>query len=372
MEILSRLQVKSLIRFKCVCKSWWAFVESPTFIAMHANRAKNNERVLIYRLPVQVQGTETKFSYLSNHSSIELIRDVSPDFDHSPFCYNGRFVRCLSHCNGLVFLSDGNDMYICNPALREFRILPPFPFDELPPDLSRCTVETGFGYDEMDDDYKVVTLANYHYGSNNNIIFKAEIYSLKTDSWRQIDAMFQVLGPPCSSVFFNGFIHWKSFCSARERPVIFSFHMSTEVFQEIELPDDCVAVIFLDVLGESLALISTQDLDTWEEQVQDFDVWVMTKYGVKESWTKIFHIGPEIGHPLACWKNEHLLCSDFGKQVILCSLTAGQELRKFDAFTTPAFLIKVIIYKESLISIKRKSDQARTMHQGSSTENSQK
>ncbi|TYH67958.1 hypothetical protein ES332_D06G225800v1 [Gossypium tomentosum] len=34
-DILSRLSVKSLLRFKCVKKSWRYFIEDPVFIAMH-------------------------------------------------------------------------------------------------------------------------------------------------------------------------------------------------------------------------------------------------------------------------------------------------------------------------------------------------
>ncbi|OMO93572.1 hypothetical protein COLO4_16840 [Corchorus olitorius] len=42
-EILSRLPVKSLLRFKCVCKAWRILIEDPTFIALHVNQFEKND-----------------------------------------------------------------------------------------------------------------------------------------------------------------------------------------------------------------------------------------------------------------------------------------------------------------------------------------
>lgn len=46
-ETLSRLPVKSLMRFMCVSKSWFSLVKDPNFICKHLNR-DDHKRLMIY------------------------------------------------------------------------------------------------------------------------------------------------------------------------------------------------------------------------------------------------------------------------------------------------------------------------------------
>jgi hypothetical protein len=41
-DILHRLPVKSLIRFRCVCKSWNSLIQTPAFIDSHLNQSIEN------------------------------------------------------------------------------------------------------------------------------------------------------------------------------------------------------------------------------------------------------------------------------------------------------------------------------------------
>ncbi|KAK3025702.1 hypothetical protein RJ639_041707 [Escallonia herrerae] len=133
--------------------------------------------------------------------------------------------------------------------------------------------------------------AGYVFNSVN-----VEIYNLSIDSWRGIDAVVPYVWYfPCSQLLFNGAFHWWAYDEEHGDEWALSFHINKEVFQQTWLPDVCAAPDgkerdFL-VLNESIALL----LFNSSEQTS-FDVWLMTEYGVAESWTKHFTIGPLV-HP---------------------------------------------------------------------------
>ncbi|KAK2967842.1 hypothetical protein RJ640_001784 [Escallonia rubra] len=129
-----------------------------------------------------------------------------------------------------------------------------------------------------------------------------------------------------------------------------SFHISTEVFQQIQLPNVCAFPdgnerAFL-VLNESIALL----LFNPSEQMY-FDIWLMTEYGIAESWKKQFTIGPlvQVEQPLLFWKHELLLEKANG-QLVSYNLKS-QTLKEFQVYGAQESL-RAVTYSESLVSIK--------------------
>jgi len=109
-EILSFLDVKSLTRFKCVCKSWKTLIFDPTFIKLHLKRStRNTHLTLIYN---DVNIVRLPLRRLIQNTSITLVDNTyfhEPCFLDDPFFQEPDFpqYRCLEvigSCNGLVCL----------------------------------------------------------------------------------------------------------------------------------------------------------------------------------------------------------------------------------------------------------------------------
>ncbi|KAK2986259.1 hypothetical protein RJ640_021828 [Escallonia rubra] len=200
-------------------------------------------------------------------------------------------------------------------------------------------------------EYKVIRIAELYeddesggYGFHS---VNVEIYDLSIDSWREIDAVVPYVWYfPCSELLFNGHFHWWADDKDHGGESMLSFHISTEVFQQIQLPDVCAFPdgnerAFL-VLNESIALLLFNPLDQ-----TCFDVWLMTEYGIAESWTKQFTIGPlvQIEQPLLFWKHELLLEKSNGQLVSYDF--KSQRLKEFQVYGAQESL-RIVAYNESL------------------------
>ncbi|KAK2972775.1 hypothetical protein RJ640_027870 [Escallonia rubra] len=209
------------------------------------------------------------------------------------------------------------------------------------------------------NEYKVIRIAELHEDDESRGYsfhsVKVEIHDLSTDSWREIDAVVPYVWYfPCSELLFNGAFHWWADDEDHGGESMLSFHINTEVFQQIQLPDVCAFPdgnerAFL-VLNESIALI----LFDASEQTS-FDIWLMTEYGVAESWAKLFTIGPlvQVERPILFWKHELLLEKANG-QLVSCDLKS-RRLKEFQVYGAQESF-RAVAYSESLVSINRGSD----------------
>ena len=367
-EILLRLPVKSLVRFRCVCRSWLLLIQSRRFVDLHLRLAKGNERILIYQII-----REKSKPVLSFHSNDELLSVVAPYLDDIPgYDY---FFSFVGSCNGIVCLCANriDGIFLFNPALRQSKRLPPRPFG-CPPGLEDWAGPLGFGYDPITDDYKVVKFVDIWEEETENCSYpelvdnKVEIYNLSTNTWRQLDGFSKQVGNHrCFSIFFNGCFHW--YDDSGPEIQIVSFNMATEVFLNIPLPESGyldsgettgnVTTTALVTLDECLAFIlytvhkRHTSLNTWEKvDDQFFDVWIMKEYGVKESWTKRYHVGPlsNIEFPLSSWKTDGLLLQTTDGQLVSCDLNT-QQVQEYDIYEPRK--LDAVSYKESLVSLDR-------------------
>ncbi|XP_022740748.1 F-box/kelch-repeat protein At3g06240-like [Durio zibethinus] len=364
LEILLRLPVKSLTRFKCVCKSWYALINHPKFISMHLSyNSNNNEFVLIKRCLLTCLGKkENMFSLVSSKdfSSVNIAVDV-PLYKKEPY------LQLLGQCDGIICLSNyRDDIVLCNPATKESMVLPKscLLYLSLNPNLIPQTNGLGFGYDLKNQQYKVVRIVSYwgEFGDGLPQLSRVEVYTMGTDSWREIKNVkipANVQYSPCFETYFNGAFHWHAM-DYNNNEVILSFNMGDEEFQRISMPDflyidDNSICKSLLVWNGCLALI----VYPGKGIEKSFQIYVMEKYGVKESWTRKLTIGPLTGveMPFMFWKNDgEILMEGIDGQAVSYNFIT-KEIRNLQIYGVPKSF-QTLAYVNSLVSIRRRKSNA--------------
>ncbi|GKU97502.1 hypothetical protein SLEP1_g10644 [Rubroshorea leprosula] len=161
--------------------------------------------------------------------------------------------------NGLVCLADQGNVIICNLSTRVFhnvKLLPEYTTDKF-----WFSYGYGFGYDSINDDYKVVRVDRRRYEEISDQAYPMQIrYSFLVLSTGRIGRTIKI----------------KPF-------LVFAFDLATEEFGKIDLPVKTDRPPAMGVLGGCLTLTcSCIDVE------YDIESWVMKDYMVQESWTKLF------------------------------------------------------------------------------------
>nr|AIK66491.1 S3-locus SLFlike2 protein [Petunia integrifolia subsp. inflata] len=313
-DVLKNLPGKSLLRFKCVCKIWNCLVNNPNFISIHYNHECLSNKFVVLKRYISNDEMDAESNYykgkniLSFHSN-ESFKYTAPNVAHFDD-YIG--VSIGGHCNGIFCVGSYRSIILYNPTLREIWELPPSAYSSSRQDFNyRMQIAVGIGFDPKTKDYKVVRIFNLDESPRTNFFSTIEIYNLSTNSWREIeDVTCRIQPHRCFKVMFNGVFH---LCGTNtltwEQDRIVSFNFSTEFLQDIPYPDGLSDMQGknLVVLNERLALICYPQMFFWfdEQRPQLVDIWVMSKYAIKESWIKEFTIGPIfIQIPLSIWRND--------------------------------------------------------------------
>ncbi|XP_058181371.1 F-box protein CPR1-like [Rhododendron vialii] len=342
-----------------VCKTWFALIQNPHFVDLHyhhRNRiTRNNDSILVVRSittadPQQQRSSiyddnsEVVLSFYSSEAPTTTASSTNPvrlpsDLFGPGLTLQG-VVQVFGPCNGIVCLTNNVNIVLCNPATREFKAVPVPPFS-YPRGLKSLTEGVGFGYDSQDDNYKIVRIIELFNDDEDVYVYdsqRVQVFDSSSDSWRHVDASVPlcVTHFPCFEMFFNGSFHFYG-CPEDHDPVtesILAFDIHQEVFRQIPFPVVC-SNYSLSVLHDLLALIvyEPQQVET------QYDIWVMPEYGVKESWTRMYMIGPLVGihGPLTFWKDDELLMESSTGQLVSCDLNT-QEIKELPIHGIPSSL----------------------------------
>ncbi|KAJ0017036.1 hypothetical protein Pint_09676 [Pistacia integerrima] len=287
------LPVKTLLRFRALSKSFCSLIDGPDFIKHHLEHSLSTKSRLILIL---------KGLHLYT-VDLDSLDKAIPFSEYPESIWGGTEV--FGSCNGLLALSNSDqDFLLFNPSTRKLFKLP-VEIIELPNDSCiRGFVFSGFGYDHVNDDYKVVRMVRFKQDEDDNIgwfsEYEVKVFSLKTNSWSRIKKLpnylrfmfqfyFHLMHRRGYGVYACGVLHWV----LPRRPelgvgnLIVAFDLVDEEFRVLPQPDygdnEKDFVLDVGVLEGRLSVICNYN------QVK-VDVWVMKEYGVKESWSKLFSI----------------------------------------------------------------------------------
>ncbi|XP_059670667.1 F-box/kelch-repeat protein At3g23880-like [Cornus florida] len=346
-EILSRLPVKSLLRFRCVCNYWYTLIKTSSFITKQHH--KNNTRLLVHHydskisrhafgiFPDENLGSTPPVYYNLDEHRIE----IDPDSVIGPI-------------NGIYCLYDRNEHSMClwNPAIREFRTIS-LPRPNLPSYISDPTNNFGFGLDPMTNNYKIIWIRQYW---DDNLdgpydVQTVSVYNLFTNSWRlfeiPMDQSRSVKNSLGNSTYLNGVYYWlvedyyNHYC-------ILSFDLTNENFHELPTPSqipkskcgelnlycNCIAII----------LFHPNDIEN------NIEIWVMKEEGF---WTKQLTMGPilDVLVPMGFWDDDgQLLITTMSGHMVLYNIHT-LESRDLGHYGLKS-AIQVYRFKESLFSLK--------------------
>ncbi|KAI8006905.1 F-box/kelch-repeat protein [Camellia lanceoleosa] len=217
----------------------------------------------------------------------------------------------------------------------------------------------GFGFDSINHECKVVRVTYVEDGDGFDIVPpEVELYSVSRGCWQSISycGLQSIIPEGSPQVYINGAVHWIAYdrktngsfhCS-----LIVTFNMCDELFRQVFLPDSlaaqCWTNLKINVFGESLCVMH----HVWSSANKGYDIWVMEKCGVVESWTKLFAIidyqeslGPVIGFR----KNSEVLLVSSGN---LVSYDPETKEKKNHGIHGIGYLFYVDTYVESLVLVR--------------------
>ncbi|XP_022737367.1 F-box protein At5g07610-like [Durio zibethinus] len=264
-NILVRLPLKSLLRFRNVSKHWLSLISSPYF-CLCLNERSIFPSALLLRKSASSNKPEFYFLWLDGKPVHEpLIRSLT-------FIDDSAGIKISQSCNGLLLCCSNSrngepnrNYYIYNPTTNQYTTLPK-PGNRIP--------NTIFGvilaFDpSKSPHYKVVFVRS---SKTSPDLYQLEIYSSETHLWsfsREIPKFKYRQGVYCS-----GAIHWISNYES-----LLCFDVDQESFQEMpmpEIPDDwnqSFKCRYFREFGGRLHLISTNG----RHSTRQFDVYEMEK-----------------------------------------------------------------------------------------------
>ncbi|XP_045805711.1 F-box/kelch-repeat protein At3g06240-like [Trifolium pratense] len=349
-QILLRLPVKSLIRFKCVCKSWFSIISSDPQFAnsqFQLTAATHTHRALI-------------ISIVSPHETLSIDLEESLDDDNASVSLNPNFlasgIAIKGSCRGFILLHCSSSLSLWNPSTGVYTNIPSGYNLDADADAENFY---GFGYDQSTDDYLIVSI------SSDTDSSYLEFFSIRANTWKQIDPGTYIHhtntifdDDPRVGLFFNGAIHWFAHFLDLKKKVIVAFDLMERKLLDMHFPDQFISELDYCGLWVFQEFLSLWSMNYSNDTVQ---IWVMKEYKLHSSWTKT-HVLPSdtsstlYFFPLHCTKRGDIVGVD--DNTILMKYNDDGQLLEHRSYDNDPCGYHVTMYTESLLSLPEDDAQA--------------
>ncbi|KAH1083397.1 hypothetical protein J1N35_023158 [Gossypium stocksii] len=303
-EILGKLTVKSLFRFKCVSKQWFRLITHPYFTDQYlSNQRKKDPRFLTAYFKID---KATKHMVIASM----VINGISLPDPRIPYRHQRMDdvphdgYHMLNSCDGILCFLGRFKILVLNPSTREHRILHQSDVDSFSPVTNPFQVainfpqqqqQLGFGRDLVTKRLKIVKVFN-PYPNIGPLLHHhdcCEIFTLRPNPkvfWNYIGKIPYKIDVSSPCVYVNGAIYWftDDIYHLEKTEVIIMLDLNMEKFQSIPHPSCCSnrqrRTMQLGSLRESLCLA---------QQVSDceLNIWIMEKEkSPLVTWEKLYCI----------------------------------------------------------------------------------
>ncbi|KAI4352559.1 hypothetical protein L6164_006796 [Bauhinia variegata] len=377
-DIFKRLPFKSLMRFKCVSRSFGALIKNPRFELKQLSHYKqtNKDSINILLKYNNLASSQTRLVHLSDGAgrdrSLSVTEvDLPQKTCSSPYPYEFSLV---GHCNGILCLCCPSNRCLCgsvilyNPTIGESKVVPRSSSSNYDESQYSRRVKFGFGHDLKTNDLLVIMVSTFlllkaedfpgkikHYTS-------FEEYSLRTNSWREMKKYSELFFINRFWVYHKGVYYWTSdYSFSSRKEIIVRFECQRETLRLVPMPSNeelsSHTQTCLGVVHDSLALVCSNNAKS------HFSVWVMNSSTGKDLWTMITRTSYRIPHGvwpfLVTLKGYEILVGITTEQFIVYDLSTKQMKKLVPNSSIapgrggPLGGLHAVNYVESIISVRR-------------------
>ncbi|XP_074264720.1 putative F-box protein At5g50220 [Silene latifolia] len=281
-QILAYLPAKSVLKFRCVCKSWCSIIDSPDFVSMHLQLCNTNPFNSGKVLALEGLGRGGCNGSLLTLRKADTLRKT----DHIFKCSQRYYL--YGSCNSLLLMGRVTHYQtcprLCNPSVGKSLLLPLWP---LPP-YFKYNTSFVLGFALHTKDFKVIVIAFNHATNIATLEMRVAVYTLSDQQWAVRDNGLNIDGLSFKNLigpyyFCEGSANWLGNQVGKPTHLV-SLDFDTESFSFLELPYALDEVnttsrsLFL--LGESLAFFCISSVS--------LKIWVLKQESVKSKWTLWF------------------------------------------------------------------------------------